>query len=831
MDIEHILKKSMKKQEPQGDKIFALDIGTRTVVGIIGERVDDKYHIIDCVVAPHTRRAMVDGQIEDIKQVAKIVGQVKEKLEQRNGMTLSRACIAAAGRTLKTVNISKAFDVSGSEIITEEMVASMEMETISAAQAELDEITQNEKVLFYCVGHNVVTYRLDNYKMISVNGHKGSHVEIDMVVAFLPGIVVESLYSVMELNGLEVQSLTLEPIAAMNVIVPQEIRLINIALVDIGAGTSDIAIAKDGSIIAYAMATVAGDEITEDIIRNFLVDFTMAEQMKCDADNKDTIEYRDIFGMAHTVEREDFIEKILPCMDVLAGTICDTILKINGESPQAVFLVGGGSLINGLTTLVADKLNMDESHVAVGGSEFLRDVDTGDYKMGAEFITPIGIGVTALNDRGYDFSVINVNGKKVRVFDTKKLTVYQLLSLAGYKAGDIMGHSGQGLSFILNGNKVFRKGTLMAPAEIKVNGNGAGLTTVVTQGDSVEFIPAKNGENARTTLSEEIDYQKYRSGTVRFGDKEYKFGIEATVNGEKKTPKYEIQPLDNIVIGGILTLGDLLSNIGVEYEESFAINGEYAEEAALLSDGDVITLKMRSAAPTRETAPEPAREAAPAPFREVPAAAGRETALVRDGDPAREAGAARAAAVGEAGAVRAAAPARDAVTARSAGAAPVKGTVTPAARETAAVKGTTDEDEPEIEVYEAPRKNSAAKAYDEADEPRRTPPTLAELYSNIDEDLTFIEEPEELPPPPPVEEGPSPADIVPPITINLNGRPLTLPEKTDGTPHTFLEVLSYVDIDTKNPVGKDVELTLNGVEINFSQELKAGDNAIVRWRD
>ena len=73
MDIDQILKKAAKKQETQGDKIFALDIGTRSVVGIIGEKADEKYHVIDCVVAPHTRRAMVDGQIEDIKQVAKIV--------------------------------------------------------------------------------------------------------------------------------------------------------------------------------------------------------------------------------------------------------------------------------------------------------------------------------------------------------------------------------------------------------------------------------------------------------------------------------------------------------------------------------------------------------------------------------------------------------------------------------------------------------------------------------------------------------------------------------------------------------------------------------------
>ncbi|MDE6579020.1 MAG: pilus assembly protein PilM, partial [Ruminiclostridium sp.] len=314
MDIEQILKRNGKKaaapEAVQGDRIFALDIGTRTVVGIIGERDGDKFKILECVSKPHTRRAMVDGQVEDIKQVAKIVGEVKAQLEEKIGCTLQRACIAAAGRALRTVNISKDFDVSGSEFVTEEMVASMEMETISLAQSQLDEETKGDGTLFYCVGHNVVSYLLDDYKMISLTGHKGQKAQINMVVAFLPGIVVEGLYSVMELNKLEVQSLTLEPIAAMNVIIPPEIRLINIALVDIGAGTSDIAISKDGSIIAYAMATVAGDEITEEIIKTYLVDFSAAEQMKYDADTGEAIKYKDIFGIPHSVTQEDFIESI-----------------------------------------------------------------------------------------------------------------------------------------------------------------------------------------------------------------------------------------------------------------------------------------------------------------------------------------------------------------------------------------------------------------------------------------------------------------------------------------------------------------------------------------
>ena len=73
-----------------------------------------------------------------------------------------------------------------------------------------------------------------------------------MLATFLPQMVIEGLYSVISKAGLEA-NITLEPIAAINVAIKEELRLLNLVLVDIGAGTSDIAITRDGKIMAYAM--------------------------------------------------------------------------------------------------------------------------------------------------------------------------------------------------------------------------------------------------------------------------------------------------------------------------------------------------------------------------------------------------------------------------------------------------------------------------------------------------------------------------------------------------------------------------------------------------
>lgn len=613
MNVKEEKERKESELRPQGSTVFALDIGTRTVVGIIGEYIDDKFRLTGYVSIPHTKRAMVDGQVEDIKQTAKIVAQVKEELERRGGLRLERVSIAAAGRALKTCRLSVDFDVSEKETISEDDVKSMEIEAVQRAQAQLDEgLSPKSSTIFYCVGYSIVNYKLDDYKMISLEGHKGDTAQVELIAAFLPSIVVESLYTVMDLNKLEVSSLTLEPIAAMNVIVPPEIRLINIALVDIGAGTSDIAIVKDGTVCAYAMATTAGDEITEELIRTFLVDFNTAEMLKqnCTADGGE-IEFRDILGVTHKVKAGEIYEKLTPAVDILAETICSAILDVNGGSPAAVFLVGGGSLIEGLTGLVAKKLKLDESRVAIGGGDFLKNVDEQGAQLGAEYVTPLGIAVTSGLSQGYDFSVITVNDKKVRAFDTKQLSVFEALRLAGYKSADIMGRSGISLSFSLNGKRITRKGSGFTPSEVYVNEKPASVTSKVTQGDRIRFEPAVCGENAAAKLSDEIDFTRIGSGTVTFCGEKRRFGLRAYVNGTEQDPDYDIQPLDQIETTGIQTLGDLLQSLDIELDGvQYLLNGEEADETALLTDGDVIAYAGEYAEETAAAEPNPAQNEA-----------------------------------------------------------------------------------------------------------------------------------------------------------------------------------------------------------------------------
>lgn len=589
----------IKKYVPKGEVYFSLDIGTRTVVGVVGEKRDDDFHVIDYVSVPHNKRAMIDGQIEDIDEVAKIASRVIAKLEENLGIKLTKVAIAAAGRALRTKHVRVDIDIEGRDTITEEMVRSFEMEAVQQAQTELDNENPDEAVCFYCVGHSIVNFYLDDYPIKSFVGHRGKTVTVDMLAAFLPETVVESLYAVTDKLGLEVISLTLEPIAAMNVIIPPEVRLINIALVDIGAGTSDIAVSKGGSIVAYAMATTAGDEITEEIIKKYLVDFNTAEQMKITASGEE-FSYTDILGLEHTVSTEEFFKSLYPAVEQLAATIAENILSANGgEAPAAVFLVGGGSRAEGLSEKLSEKLSIPKERVAIGNPKIIRHITSEKPAIlkGPEFITPMGIGVTATISGGYDFSTVTLNGKKIRAFNKNGMSMLDLLSMAGYRSTNLLGRSGRNLTYTIDGAQKLIKGGIAIPATITVNDLPANINTLVDKGDNINIIPAKNGEDAVMLLSGAVD--GFAPISVKLSGMDYKAGVYAVVN-EKEVydGNYRIENFDNIRTVKITTVSELLLHLEAVPEKLIVFKGKrILPPDYVLCDGDEYTVEERDTVP------------------------------------------------------------------------------------------------------------------------------------------------------------------------------------------------------------------------------------------
>lgn len=482
--------------------VYALDIGTRSIVGVVGEPCGGKLKVLAVEVAEHSERSMADGQIDNIRQVAELARIVTKRLEERLGVELKKVCVAAAGRSLQTQRGVFCLDSEEDQVITQELISRLEAGAVSNAEEGLQKSGDTWRRLFL-VGYTVAQYRLDNYPLNNPLDHKGQKVEVDIVATFLPGEVVESLYSAMKMADLQIVSVTLEPIAAMNAAIPAELRLLNLALVDIGAGTTDIAVCRGGSVVGYTMATIAGDEITEAVMRAFLVDFATAETIKRGMKSGGSVTYRDILGFDNEIKYEDFYAAIQDPMERLAEAIAKQVLEVNTMLPSALFLAGGGSKLEGLREKVASSLGMDGRRVAVAGNNFEKSAfsETVDLEN-PEYTTPLGIAISAGLGLLNDNYLITLNGEQAKLFRSGVLTVQDVLLMNGYTYQDMIGRSGRNLSVILDGRRVTLRGEPAVPAVLTVNGAECAISTMINAGDEITFIPARHGQDARKTLRE-----------------------------------------------------------------------------------------------------------------------------------------------------------------------------------------------------------------------------------------------------------------------------------------------------------------------------------------
>ena len=493
----------MSEHKTQGnDLIFALDIGTRSVIGVVGKAEGDRFKVLDVETAEHKKRAMLDGQIDNIRQVAELARQVTQRLEERLDVTLERVCVAAAGRALQTQRGTFSLELPESGSITMEQIGQLETGAVSAAEEAL-QTEGDERRRLFLVGYTVTQYRLDHYPMTVLLDHSGREIEADVVATFLPGEVVESLYAAMRAAGLQVSSMTLEPIAAMNAAIPAELRLLNLALVDIGAGTTDIALCRDGSVTGYTMATIAGDEITERLMRSYLIDFQTAENIKRSLREGESVHYTDIMGLENELPYDEVMTELEEPMEKLASAIAEQVVSVNGAPPSALFLAGGGSKLNGLKERVAEKLNMDEKRVAVAGNNFAKSAYADTIKLdNPEYTTPLGIAVSAGMGLLNDSYVVLLNGQPAKLFRSGVMTLRDILLMNGYTYADMLGRTGKSLTLTLDGRHVVLRGEPAMPAVLTVNGEDAVLSAVVHAGDRVNFVPARSGADAHQTLGE-----------------------------------------------------------------------------------------------------------------------------------------------------------------------------------------------------------------------------------------------------------------------------------------------------------------------------------------
>ncbi|NEZ46393.1 cell division protein FtsA [Clostridium niameyense] len=532
--------------------IFALDVGTRSILGTVGIVKDKKFHILEESYIEHEERAMIDGQIHDVTLVASAVEKVKRTLEEKLNIQLNKVSIAAAGRFLKTHTVKVEVDIDSSYEIDKDTIRSLELTAVKKAE---DEIAGKSQGKLYCVGYTVKNYYLNDYVISNLLLQKGEKIATEVIATFLPRYVIDSLYSVMKKVGLTVDSLTLEPIAAMEAAIPRKLRLLNLALVDVGAGTSDIAICSKDTVSAFGMVSLAGDEITEAIVQSYLVDFETAEKIKKQCYNEKTIEYTDVIGLQNKIESQEILKVIDPTVKKIADEIGNKILEINGDkSPNAVFLIGGGAHSPLLKEYISKKLNLPIERIAVKDRQAVLDCVVNEANFGSEGVTVLGIALTSIRRLGNDFIDVMLNGNIVSLFNSHKHTVMDLIIQGGISPKVLLGRNGKNIRFTLNNIPRVSFGTLSSNAVIRINGQISSVEDNVKEGDTVEIEFAKNGRDAEPTIKDYI--KKVYSISFFINDIIETMCPLGFINGNKVNLNDKIKENDEVYIVFPETLGD-----------------------------------------------------------------------------------------------------------------------------------------------------------------------------------------------------------------------------------------------------------------------------------
>lgn len=562
--------------KPQGQLVFGLDIGTRSIVGTVGYREGDRFIVVAQVIKEHETRAMLDGQIHDIGQVGNTITQVKRALEKKLSVKLTDVCIAAAGRVLLTFETSVTWEFEKERVVTPEEIVGLTSLGIEKAYEKLQE-TNDSDMKFYCVGNSVIRYYLNGYPISNLENHKAKNIGADIIATFLPDDVVDGLYRAVELAGLNVVNMTLEPIAAMTVAIPQMYRMLNIALVDVGAGTSDICITKDGCIVAYGMIPCAGDKLTEVVANECLVDFETAEKIKRGSGTE--VKYKDIMGLQQTITKQRVLKMLSGQIDQMAKLVSDKIKELNGGKPvSAVFIVGGGGKITGYPEKLAEHLGIQKERVALRGEEVMQTITFQEKtKKDSLLVTPIGICLNYY-DQNNNFIYVTFNEEHIKLYDNSNLAIVDAAMQADFPNDKLFPKRGSEIAYTVNGKKKICRGEFGEAAKILLNGEAADLYSPIHANDVIAVDESTAGAPAAISLGQLTEFKSKLDIMVN-GNK-VTLPKYASVNGRLENEYYDIQNGDKIEMLDYYTVAQIREFMDVTLDMNMAVfvNNEPAQD-------------------------------------------------------------------------------------------------------------------------------------------------------------------------------------------------------------------------------------------------------------
>jgi cell division protein FtsA len=340
--------------------IVGLDIGSRkvcTVVGELGE--DDQIEIIGIGTAPSL--GIRKGVIIDLDQAIQSVKESIESAERMAGIRINSAFVSIAGSHITSVNSKGVIAISGeSPEITENDIEKV----IEAAKAG---IVSSEKELIHILSREFI---VDGQSGISDPlGMSGARLECK--VHIITGLItaVQNLVKCVEESGLDIEEIIFGTLASSNIILSNAEKELGILLIDIGAGTTEIAIFVEGGLAYSAVLPVGGIQITNDLAVGLRTSIEEAEKIKISYGSavensalpEKLVEISSINGKEkHNVSQKYLVEIIEPRVSEIFNFIGMEVRKSGCYNmiPGGIVITGGSSLLPGISEVAEQVLNL-----------------------------------------------------------------------------------------------------------------------------------------------------------------------------------------------------------------------------------------------------------------------------------------------------------------------------------------------------------------------------------------------------------------------------------------------------------------------------------------
>jgi cell division protein FtsA len=252
-----------------GDLVVGLDVGTNKICTIVGEVRPDDIFVVGVGIEPS--RGMKKGIVTDMAQLTAAISASVHKAERSSGYDISRAFVSVAGNHIASISSRGVVGLTGTRGVNRDDLD----RAMDSARAIA--IPHNREVL-----HVVPrSYSLDGQERVrSPVGMHGFRLELEAHIITASSTCLANLEQSVEAAGVYIDRFILNPLASGHIVLTPEEREMGVVVIDIGGGTTDLAIFIEGTVWHAAVIPVGGDHITNDITHWMRVPFEQAEVVK-----------------------------------------------------------------------------------------------------------------------------------------------------------------------------------------------------------------------------------------------------------------------------------------------------------------------------------------------------------------------------------------------------------------------------------------------------------------------------------------------------------------------------------------------------------------------